>query len=403
MTLLNFDQSDNQIKTTRFNNPLKTILGIGMLTGLVALGSTLAANINLNTSAAVEFGQGVMQTTACDSEILVTPQSTFVNSTGGGDFRFNSIAISGISSNCSGSDFTINAFGETSSAALPLFNSTSTSAVVYNNSGTYELGIGTLTGASITSGTETFTVTFTTPVAASGSIYKVTVQSGAHTVIVLPTCAQGGTCNIGDIGPGGGNIFYYRASGFNCGSDFTNIGSPDGGLCHYLEAAPVSWGGGSIDIKRQWTTSDYHAVDVSNSYGITNDATPNNTSATIGLGYKNSIALVTQNGAGTTYAAGAARAYTGGGKSDWYLPSSSELNQMCKWQRGRPWTSDTTVCSGGSPNTGTGAAGFTPVQAIYLSSSEANNGEAMAQYFVGNYQGSWPKYSVDYFRPIRAF
>ena len=50
-----------------------------------------------------------------------------------------------------------------------------------------------------------------------------------------------GTPVIGSTGPGGGIIFYYDSAGFNCGTGFTNTGSPTGGLCHYLEYAPDGW------------------------------------------------------------------------------------------------------------------------------------------------------------------
>jgi len=60
---------------------------------------------------------------------------------------------------------------------------------------------------------------------------------------------------------------------------------------------------------------------------ITNDSLAYNNASGIGLGYKNSLAIVAQ-GNDTTTAAGAARAYSGGSQSDWYLPSTAELNLL---------------------------------------------------------------------------
>ena len=111
MTLLNF--SDSGEKPAGRRKPLRAILGIGALVGAVALGSTLAASINLNDSGPVEFGQGVVQTTACDDEITITPYSTFVNEDGGGSFMGTSIVISGVDSStegCSGKNLTITGF-----------------------------------------------------------------------------------------------------------------------------------------------------------------------------------------------------------------------------------------------------------------------------------------------------
>ena len=75
MSILNFDGPSGR----NFGKPFKVVLGIGALTAVVAVASTLAANININ-SGPVEFGQGVAQTTACDDSITVTPRTQFLNS-----------------------------------------------------------------------------------------------------------------------------------------------------------------------------------------------------------------------------------------------------------------------------------------------------------------------------------
>jgi hypothetical protein len=99
---------------------LKVVLGIGLLAGVLGLGSTLAATINLGTGATVEFGQGISATTACDGDVTVVPGSTFVNATGtAGDFQLTSITISGINSvandtatgaGCGGQTFILHAY-----------------------------------------------------------------------------------------------------------------------------------------------------------------------------------------------------------------------------------------------------------------------------------------------------
>ena len=150
--------------------------------GTFLVQTTLAANVSLNSGSPIEFGQGVSATTACSgaTNLTITPNSTFTNVSGGGAYYFSSVTVSNIPSNCHGKDFTINAYGNTNSTPLALFNTTSTNAVVYNNAGTFQLGVGS-TGLSITSGSGTFTLTFDTPVATSGTVFKVTVQSGPHT------------------------------------------------------------------------------------------------------------------------------------------------------------------------------------------------------------------------------
>jgi hypothetical protein len=54
----------------------------------------------------------------------------------------------------------------------------------------------------------------------------------------------------------------------------------------------------------------------------------NNTVTTIGYGDINSIYITLNQGAGTSYAAGLARAHNGGVYTDWFLPSLNELNQL---------------------------------------------------------------------------
>ena len=362
------------------------------------LSNTFAANISLSSGAGVEFGQGVSMTTACSGSqaLTVTPYSTFVNSSGAGSYYFSSIKVSGIPSSCNGFDFTINAYNSSGNSPLAIFNTSSTSAVVHNNAGTFQLGVGTTTGASISSGSGTFTITFTDPVATSGAVSRVTLQTGEH-VAGLTLCQQGITCSIGDIGPGGGNIFYYSSAGFNCGPTFTSTGSPTNGLCHYLEAAPSSAASGTFP----YASTGFDNLDIST---IPSDTNADYTSAAIGLGYKNSIAVVNQ-GNNSTSAAVAARAYQGGAKNDWYLPSQSELNQMCKWARGVAWTSDSTVCSGGTLNLGTGAglgaSGF--VSNFYWSSSERESSNGWGIYFSGPTPDYLSKFHVRYIRPVRAF
>ena len=110
MSVLNFDNKSGRIP----RKPLKMLLGIGGLAAVIALASTLAANININ-SGPIEFGQGVSQTAACDDQITVTPYSTYINSAGAGSHKLTSIKISGIDSTegkCSGKIFVIKAYGE---------------------------------------------------------------------------------------------------------------------------------------------------------------------------------------------------------------------------------------------------------------------------------------------------
>ena len=217
------------------------------------------------------------------------------------------------------------------------------------------------------------------------------------------TCAQGGACSVGEVGPGGGRVFFYASSGFNCGATHTSTGSPTGGLCKYLEVAPSGWNTGS-DPTKPWAVSANQSSDIS---GITNEATAYNNTLGVGLGYKNSSLIVTLNGmynaSTNNYAAGAARAYSGGTKSDWYLPTLAELNLLCQWAHGVA-PSVGTACTGGSINSsiyGANSAGFAANG--YWSSSELSTTNAWAVAFGSPFQGDGGKNLAISVRPIRAF
>jgi uncharacterized repeat protein (TIGR02543 family) len=113
------------------------------------------------------------------------------------------------------------------------------------------------------------------------------------------------------------------------------------------------------------------------------------TLTTLGSGLANTNLIVSQNGAGITYAAGLARAYDGGGYSDWYLPSQDELNKLYLNQS----------AIGGF------AAGAAPPfpGGYYWSSSEQDAGSALCQRFDTTDHGPANKTAPMHVRPIRAF
>ena len=72
MEILKFENSSRP--TRNKNSSSKVVLGLAGIAAVALLGSTLAANISLNSGSAVEFGQGVALTSACDSDgITATP------------------------------------------------------------------------------------------------------------------------------------------------------------------------------------------------------------------------------------------------------------------------------------------------------------------------------------------
>ena len=198
---------------------------------------------------------------------------------------------------------------------------------------------------------------------------------------------------VGDIGPGGGFVFYVSAA------NFTSTGSVCNTACKYLEVAPIDQ---STDIV--WATTAafcYAAGSDSGSSDCKNNSIYSNTagqaasqsaSFAIGMGMANTnqiYARVSNNGgvggaATSTYAAGLAWAYSVAGNSntDWHLPSRDELNVLCKWNGGLAWTSNDTLCSSGTLNSATNGASTSAMSTkTYWSSSEAAAASTKSQNF----------------------
>ena len=155
------------------------------------------------------------------------------------------------------------------------------------------------------------------------------------------TCAGGGICKLGDLGPGGGVVFYVRTpqtfpvwkSTPVAEGDY--VYAPDG--WRYLEVAPKSWSGSSNDPQMDWCnnsntrapwTKDLQGRDWN--YKWVPGKVQSGFLASTGFGNTEVISQNCTRGAST-----AARNYRGGGKTDWYLPRLTELNQLVFFAGGK--------------------------------------------------------------------
>jgi BspA type Leucine rich repeat region (6 copies) len=181
------------------------------------------------------------------------------------------------------------------------------------------------------------------------------------------TCAQGGVCVVGDTGPGGGVVFYVDSSGdgFNCGPTGDN-------MCMYLENGR---GVGASGIAL-WSKESLQSSSV---------PYPGAAGVSVGAGYQNTLAIIDQQGpydaVTNKYMAGAAQAFRGGGKTDWYLPSTDELYELHKSRLGT--TSFTQSSTETSP---------TEISGIYFPNPASN--------IIPNIGKSE---ATNYFTSIRAF
>ena len=177
MEILKFENSSRPVR--KKSSSSKVMLGLAGIAAVALLGSTLAANISLNSGSAVEFGQGVAQTTACDSDgITITPTAAFANSANGGSFNFATVAFSGIAYACVGDVFTLKAYGD--SSATPLTIATGSAGATYQQA-TFRFTTTSTTSPGIT-GTVglvggTTSLGFQGTQATSGAVYKLTLES----------------------------------------------------------------------------------------------------------------------------------------------------------------------------------------------------------------------------------
>jgi hypothetical protein len=157
-------------------------------------------------------------------------------------------------------------------------------------------------------------------------------------LLSIPIICDGATvaCEVGDTGPGGGTIFYVESNP----AGFTSAAPECTAGCKYLEAANTSgynsWADlGPDDLGFVWSSNDTSYIEL--------------TDTAIGSGYGNTQIMLEIGGGGTTGAASAATGYLGGGKTDWYLPSIAELEQLHLSNvaniNGAYWSSSEAPCS----------------------------------------------------------
>ena len=205
-------------------------------------------------------------------------------------------------------------------------------------------------------------------------------------------CDTGLPYACGDTGPGGGTIFYVSSTRFACGADMASF-------CNYLEVAPNLWapnsqtscknvkGGGTCGGSATQTSDFAGSGD-----GITvctgpnvNAWTPQGTrvfDSAVGTGYANTAILVPL--CNPSDAPNIARAYDGGGMTDWFVPSYDEMQALWDY-----------------PNRNA-IGGFPP--SAYWSSTCFSTNNFVTVNFKNKDQDPMKYMTKGYgFRPIRAF
>lgn len=278
----------------------KWVVGLSSLAAIAAISYTLAANISINGNSSTEFGQGILVTSTCDSYLIIKPKAVLEGNT----FVLDSIELGDISTRTHDNTFTLQVYGETSSAGLlaqpavitvgadgKSFTKTSTGdnttleTVTIDSSSTgggtnAEIGASVIKLTSITSDGSN-------KIPASQAV-KYTLQSSGN-----------GNCSIvyslGDVGPAGGTIGITPSTPGNTTGKYFEFGTPSSNAMVWCDSTDPGY------------------------------STLLGTGTAIGSGAANT-ALIAAN---CTLGSGVyADQYTQGGYSDWFLPSAYELNAV---------------------------------------------------------------------------
>jgi hypothetical protein len=167
----------------------------------------------------------------------------------------------------------------------------------------FNTSTGVLSGSpSVVKGATTYTVTARNASGSPTQTYKLTVNA---------SCANGGACSLGEIGPGGGTVVWVNEGGFRCLANLTSN-------CKYMEAVDST-------LQLKWSGNTTQSVA--------------STSEAIGAGYNNNQLAIAQSNTLNT-AVRAAWDYSNNGKSDWNLPSVGELAKVwSEFTYRNSWTS----------------------------------------------------------------
>ena len=184
MEILNFE-SNGSNRSPKKRARLATIIGGAFL--FAAIGSTFAANVTINTSNTLEYGQGLTQAAACNPSLKIIPTNKFTNSAGGGAFYLETLTVQDTTTatavgvglgNCAGKTLRVTAYGDTGNA-LNLSGGATTycdiSVTTWNVTTQGSLNAG-CTGTLVKT-SNAFAINFTNAPLLASSIYKLTLES----------------------------------------------------------------------------------------------------------------------------------------------------------------------------------------------------------------------------------
>jgi hypothetical protein len=185
MEILNFD-SNGSNRSPKKRARVATIVGGAFL--FAAIGSTFAANVTINTTNTLEYGQGLTQAAACNPSLKIIPTNKFVNTAGGGAFYLETVTVQDTTTataagiglgNCAGKTIRVTAYGDTGNALNLSGGATAfcdINVTAYTSSSTQgTLAVGCT--ATLVKSQNAFALNFTNAPLLASSIYKITLES----------------------------------------------------------------------------------------------------------------------------------------------------------------------------------------------------------------------------------
>jgi hypothetical protein len=274
------------------------------------LGSTFATDISMS-SGRIEFGQGVVQTIACDNSVTLAPYATFANASGASaEYKLTQIRLTDMDTGCWGKDFIIKVYNATDATPLNLYQTGGATIYsqirVFNDNGVFNLQDAGLTSSEITNITGGFQVTLfnsaspaSVALAPAKNVYKISIESVNHdsnlTLVNLPSGSMNFVNNTYGIQYESNTAFNFGTgdftveawakvpTGLSNATFFTAGGNVNvfGGFAFWIESNQLKIrrnGVGadiSVNFESSWrdTWHHYAAVRGNNKYGIYVDGT----------------------------------------------------------------------------------------------------------------------------------